>query len=96
MAIDTGTLRSRRALLAGTLGGAVAFVGGALGRPLTGQAWCGRASRITVPQDQTPQAIGTSRHSAERCRYLPTGRFRWSLSTGSAWNSPISISTLSQ
>ncbi len=38
MAIDTITPRSRRALLAGTLGGAVALVAGALGRPLPGQA----------------------------------------------------------
>ena len=38
MAIDTVTPLARRALLAGTLGGAVALVAGALGRPLSGQA----------------------------------------------------------
>ena len=38
MTIDTTSMRTRRALLAGTLGGAVALVAGALWRPLSGQA----------------------------------------------------------
>ena len=46
MAIDTITPRTRRALLAGTLGGAVALVAGALGRPLSGQAADGDAIHL--------------------------------------------------
>ena len=38
MAIDTASLRTRRALLAGTLGGAAALVAGAHRRPLPGLA----------------------------------------------------------
>ena len=38
MTIETTSMPSRRALLAGTLGGAVALVAGALGRPLSGLA----------------------------------------------------------
>jgi hypothetical protein len=46
MVIDTTTPRSRRALLAGTLGGAVALVAGALGRPLAARAADGDAIRV--------------------------------------------------
>ena len=56
MAIDTTSSRTRRAVLVGALGGAVALVAGALGRPLVGQAADGdvihvgddvRGSRVT-------------------------------------------------
>ena len=83
MALDTVTPRTRRALLAGTIGGAMALAASALGRPLTGQAADGDVIHVGDQStgSRTTQISGTGDNTFAAQTDKGDGTAIWGLAT---------------